>query len=235
MRLLHAVACLVAYCDNRAPQGMCKKHLLRLSRHGTTDWRPGYRESADERFWYAPTRVNDTGCWIWMGGKNEDGYGTFRKSVSEVVGAHRFSMEQHIGRRLVDDEQALHTCDTPACVNPEHLYVGDIPQNMRDRSRRGRTSRMTGESNPLYGKKGTDHPSFGREVSDETRAKLAAGKVGELNPNFGKTASVETRRKMSEKRKGVPQPSSRRSAHVRYHVNGGGFSEACQFCTEPPT
>jgi hypothetical protein len=32
---------------------------------------------------------------------------------------------------------ALHHCDNPACVRPDHLYVGTQSENMRDVARRG--------------------------------------------------------------------------------------------------
>ena len=31
-----------------------------------------------------------------------------------------------------------HTCDTPACVNPEHLFVGTRSDNMKDAGKKGR-------------------------------------------------------------------------------------------------
>ena len=31
-----------------------------------------------------------------------------------------------------------HTCDNPACVNPDHLYIGTHATNMQDCLRRGR-------------------------------------------------------------------------------------------------
>jgi hypothetical protein len=62
-----------------------------------------------------------TGCWLWIGGRDRDGYGKFsvkRRSVR----AHRFSYEQFIGpipEGLLPD----HLCRTRSCVRPDHLEL----------------------------------------------------------------------------------------------------------------
>lgn len=55
-----------------------------------------------------------------------------------MVMAHRYIMNFPNG-------MVCHTCDTPACVNPDHLYVGNQEQNMLDRSTRNRQAK--GEAN----------------------------------------------------------------------------------------
>lgn len=72
--------------------------------------------------------------------------------------AHRYSYELHKGPlgRL----HALHSCDNPRCVNPDHLRAGTHQDNMREAKERKRF-------NPY---RGADHPS----------AKLTAEQVREI-------------------------------------------------------
>lgn len=49
---------------------------------------------------------------------------------------------------------------------------------------------MTGEKNPMYGRRGSAHPSFGIPLSEETKRKLSEA-------NMGRKASEETKAKMS--------------------------------------
>lgn len=95
-----------------------------------------------------------------------------------------------------------------------------------------RKGSISGSKNPNYGKFGKDHPAYGRKYSPETLKRLSEAKLGEKNPNYGKPHTEEWKRKISEASKGKPRPSSRRSAHVRYHVNKPGYSDKCSFCLE---
>jgi DNA invertase Pin-like site-specific DNA recombinase len=61
---------------------------------------------------------------------------------------------------------ACHTCDTPSCINPEHLWGGTRTQNLLDASKKGRTQ---GKSHPLSNAK------LDWEKVREIRQKLAAG------------------------------------------------------------
>lgn len=91
-----------------------------------------------ERFAEGHTPGAPDECWLWRGRPNKGGYGRLRVGGRRSIYAHRFALEQHLGRPLRDDEDALHSCDTPLCVNPAHLRPGDQPTNVADAVERDR-------------------------------------------------------------------------------------------------
>ena len=76
------------------------------------------------------------GCWNWNTGKDWDGYGKLRH-FNRPTRAHRFSFEL-FNKVKPGNRMVLHHCDNPACVRPDHLYIGDAKRNMQDRDERGR-------------------------------------------------------------------------------------------------
>lgn len=78
-----------------------------------------------------------SGCWLWLGAVNNQGYPKAAASSSWRLGT-RVALEVALGRTLGRWEFALHRCDVPSCVNPVHLYVGDSKQNSADMLRRDR-------------------------------------------------------------------------------------------------
>jgi hypothetical protein len=74
-----------------------------------------------------------TPCWIWHGRPAK--YGKIQKVL-----AHRFVFELFKGP-IPAGLHACHHCDTPGCVNPDHLYAGTDIDNGRDKSVRGRVKR----------------------------------------------------------------------------------------------
>jgi len=86
-------------------------------------------------------------CWAWTAGKNTKGYGHFKWATGDVRQAHRASWEIHNGP-VPEGQQVLHKCDNPACVNPDHLFLGTNDDNVADRVAKGRSARLAGEKNP---------------------------------------------------------------------------------------
>jgi hypothetical protein len=87
-----------------------------------------------ERF-MEKVQITDS-CWLWLAVKNQDGYGRFRHG-KKLYSAHRVSYELHIGP-IPEGLCVLHSCDTPACVNPSHLFLGTQNDNIQDMERKGR-------------------------------------------------------------------------------------------------
>lgn len=75
-------------------------------------------------------------CHIFDGSKTEDGYGQF-KYKGQYWLAHRYSYVLHKGP-IPLGTIIRHTCDNPACINPEHLLAGTQQDNINDCIARGR-------------------------------------------------------------------------------------------------
>lgn len=74
-------------------------------------------------------------CWVWIGGIQKDGYGVFSVHGKKII-SHRFSLELKLGHPIAG--VACHQCDTPRCINPDHLFDGTVRENIRDCVSKGR-------------------------------------------------------------------------------------------------
>ncbi len=85
-------------------------------------------------------------CWLWKGSINHKGYGLVgfsRKNIS----AHRASWIIHNGQ-IPAEKWILHHCDVRNCVNPLHLFIGDLRANIDDMMKKGRQNSAKGEAQP---------------------------------------------------------------------------------------
>jgi hypothetical protein len=82
--------------------------------------------------------VTESGCWLWTGVTVSTGYGRLsRGRRGSYVFAHRASYQMHKGE-IPAGMFVCHKCDTPTCINPDHLFLGTCAENTLDMWRKGR-------------------------------------------------------------------------------------------------
>jgi hypothetical protein len=86
---------------------------------------------------YGNIIINSSDCWIWNRGLDGKGYGQLWLN-GKCQRAHRVSYMLYHNVTLTPQEKLRHTCDTPRCINPNHLLIGSQQQNMADMIIRGR-------------------------------------------------------------------------------------------------
>ena len=112
------------------------------------------RKPAEELFWSKVDRPGS--CWLWTAAVDKDGYGKFQvtlprgdtppgeKTPQRYLRAHHFAWElSH--ERVPAGALLMHSCDTPARVNPAHLSIGTPKKNYEDSAAKDRNTR--GERN----------------------------------------------------------------------------------------
>lgn len=92
-----------------------------------TDWK-----RIEDKF----ERTTEGGCWIWIAGLGQPGYGVIWLDGTYRA-AHRVIYEILVGP-IPEGKSLLHHCDNRCCVNPTHLYIGTAKDNTRDTKVRGR-------------------------------------------------------------------------------------------------
>jgi hypothetical protein len=88
------------------------------------------RRSGIDRFW-TRVNVNPNGCWEWVGYRDPLGYGRYSFGRRRAL-AHRVLWQWMFGPLDGPSQVVMHACDNPPCVNPLHLSVGTMGDNIRD-------------------------------------------------------------------------------------------------------
>lgn len=92
-------------------------------------------------------QVNENGCHICIShAGGGDGYpGIVRDRKSWVMSRYVWSMAHET---IPDNLCIMHSCDTPRCINIEHLSLGTHKENMDDLTRKNRRPDVDGFNNP---------------------------------------------------------------------------------------
>ena len=100
-----------------------------------------HRISLQTRFWKFVDKTE--GCWLWTGATTDFGHGLINSGGKhgKAIRAHRVSWELHFGA-IPDGLLVCHHCDVPACVRPDHLFLGTKLHNNADCARKGRYDRV---------------------------------------------------------------------------------------------
>ena len=130
------------------------------------------------RFW-TKIKIGSAGqCWLWTAGTNGN-YGQFRMPSCKL-GAHRVAWATIHGQ-IPAGLEVLHTCDTPLCCNPAHLFLGTQPDNVKDMDVKGRRS----NANRACG----DHHGNAKLMDEQVLEILRRFNAGEpatcIAPDFG--------------------------------------------------
>lgn len=120
-------------------RGLCVGHVDQMKRNGSMKplrlKRPK-DANAEQWFWTLVNKTDD-GCWEWLAGHSDNGYGTFHEA-GKTSYAHRVAYE-YIEGAIPAGKHIDHVCHKRDCVNPAHMMLVDQAENNQNLPAHGRT------------------------------------------------------------------------------------------------
>jgi DNA-binding CsgD family transcriptional regulator len=121
----------------------------------------------------------NTGCQLWTGTlrytKNKSKYGGIYVGRKLCL-THRVAWELKHGP-IPKGMCVCHVCDTPLCVNTDHLFLGTRAENNTDRHSKGRTK--------IPGLRGENAGSAKLTAVQANEVRVAAGKNRDIAAKYG--------------------------------------------------
>lgn len=99
----------------------------------------GYYPRRNTRYQWLRAAISNhdsNDCLLWPFSKSHNGYGTIWMPDGTMARVHRVAFKLTYGHWPVP--QGLHSCDTPACFNPRHIFEGTPSCNTFDMVIKGR-------------------------------------------------------------------------------------------------
>lgn len=132
--------CSVEGCEYKLlAKTYCSTHYKRFKKYGDPLIKKELRKPLN-------FTITKNGCFECTS-HNPDSSGYARNYFNgKTTGMHRFVYEEMFGL-IPGDLVVRHKCDNRICINPEHLELGTVADNIRDRDERGRHKPLRGSKN----------------------------------------------------------------------------------------
>lgn len=122
--------------------------------------------SIQEQFWKYAEKGKEGECWNWKGRLNEWGYGRVFHNGRGIL-SNRLSWMIHFGE-IPNEMLVCHKCDNPACINPQHLWLGTNTDNMRDMMKKERNQKKLNKLQvSIIRKSYAKHYPVGKSIGDK--------------------------------------------------------------------
>lgn len=188
--------CWVNECKNKYyAKWYCEKHYQRKKHFWTVEDRKWHHGRWLEKFWdnidknWESITPVWTPCWLWLLWKHNHWYGRIYMNWKDLR-AHCFSWELHNDKKIPKWMQICHKCDTPACVNPEHLFLWTSLDNARDRNNKWRTNTWDHRWEKCWRAKLTELQVLSIRADDKSNREIAK----EYNIDYSSVSDIKRRK-----------------------------------------